>query len=72
MPGIDGAKILAYAAAKGLSRSRVVILSGRDAEYLHQCFPMGSCLAVLNKFETRQKAVLQMIFSALQKKCSGE
>ena len=46
-----------------------VILSGRDADYLHQCFPMGSCLAVLNKYETRQRAVLDMVFGALQRKC---
>lgn len=69
MPGIDGTKVLAYATAKGLSRSRIVILSGRDAEYLHQRFPMGSCLAVLNKFEVRQKAVLEMIFDSLHRQC---
>lgn len=68
MPGIDGSKILAYATAKGLSKSRIVILSGRDANYLHELFPMGSCLAVLNKHETKQKAVLDMIFGALQRK----
>jgi CheY-like chemotaxis protein len=68
MPGLDGAKILAYATAKGLSKNRIIILSGRDADYLHRLFPMGSCLAVLNKYEARQKAVLEMIFGALQKK----
>lgn len=70
MPGIDGAKILAYATAKGLSKSRVIILSGRDAEYLHKLFPMGACLAVLNKFEVRQKAVLDMIFDSLHQQCT--
>jgi DNA-binding response OmpR family regulator len=69
MPGIDGTKLLAYAIAKGLSKNRIIILSGRDSEYLHQRFPMGSCLAVLNKYETRQRAVLDMIFNALQRKC---
>jgi len=53
----------------GLSKNRIIILSGRDADYLHQRFPMGSCLAVLNKFEARQKAVLDMIFNSLQRKC---
>jgi CheY-like chemotaxis protein len=71
MPGIDGAKILAYATSKGLNKSRIIILSGRDADYLHQRFPMGCCLAVLNKFEVKQKAVLDMIFGSLQKKCVG-
>ncbi len=68
MPGLDGAKILAYATSKGLSKNRVVILSGRDADYLHQRFPMGSCLAVLNKYEGKQRDVLDMIFTSLQKK----
>ena len=68
MPDMDGSKLLAYAAEKGLDRRRIIILSGRDAEYLHKCFPMGQCLAVLNKHEARQKAVLDMIFNALQKK----
>lgn len=69
MPGLDGSKILAYATGKGLSKSRIIILSGRDADYLHQRFPMGSCLAVLNKYEVKQKAVLDMVFDSLQKKC---
>ena len=69
MPGMDGTKLLSYATAKGLSKHRIIILSGRDADYLHQCFPMGSCLAVLNKYETRQRAVLDMVFGALQRKC---
>jgi hypothetical protein len=30
---------------------------------------MGSCLAVLNKYEAKQKAVLDMVFDALQQKC---
>lgn len=68
MPGLDGAKVLSYAVSKGLSRNRIVILSGRDAEYLHQRFPMGSCLAVLNKFEGQQRNVLDMIFKSLQEK----
>jgi CheY-like chemotaxis protein len=69
MPGIDGSKILAYATDRGLDRRRVIILSGRDADYLHQRFPMGSCLAVLNKHDARQKAVLDMVFKSLQQKC---
>lgn len=71
MPGIDGSKVLAYATSKGISKNRIVILSGRDAEYLHQRFPMGSCLAVLNKHEAGQKEVLDMIFGSLQRKSAG-
>lgn len=71
MPGLDGAKILAYATSIGLNKNRIVILSGRDADYLHKRFPMGSCLGVLNKFEARQQEVMDMIFSSLQKKGSS-
>ena len=72
MPGLDGAKVLSYATSKGLSKNRIVILSGRDAEYLHQRFPLGSCLAVLNKFEGKQRDVLDMIFNSLQKKSEAQ
>ena len=68
MPGLDGSKILAYAVSRGLNRNRIIILSGHDADYLHDRFPMGSCLAVLNKFEGKQKDVLDMIFKSLQNK----
>lgn len=67
MPGLDGTKVLSYAVSRGVDRNRVIILSGRDAEYLHQRFPPGSCLGVLNKFEARQQEALDMIFAALQK-----
>jgi CheY-like chemotaxis protein len=68
MPGLDGSKILSYAVSKGVSKNRIIILSGHDADYLHNRFPMGSCLAVLNKYECQQENVLDMIFSALQQK----
>jgi CheY-like chemotaxis protein len=68
MPGLDGSKVLSYAVSKGVDKNRVIILSGHDAEYLHERFPMGSCLAVLNKYEGEQRTVLDMIFSALQQK----
>jgi DNA-binding response OmpR family regulator len=68
MPTLDGAKIYKFATDSGIDKNRIVILSGREADYLHKKFPMGTCLAVLNKFEARQKTVLDMIFSSLQKK----
>jgi len=68
MPGLDGSKVLSYAISRGVSKNRIIILSGHDAEYLHNRFPMGSCLAVLNKFEVQQENVLDMIFNALQQK----
>ncbi len=72
MPGIDGAKILSYATSRGVDKNRIIILSGRDADYLHERFPMGSCLAVLNKYEGKQKDVLDMIFRSLQKKIAAK
>lgn len=72
MPTLDGAKIFKYATDSGIDKNRIVILSGRDSDYLHEQFPLGTCLAVLNKYEARQKTVLDMIFSSLQKKSGKE
>jgi CheY-like chemotaxis protein len=71
MPWMDGNKIIAYASDAGLSRNRIILISSHDANYLHEHFPMGTCLAVLNKFEAAQKAVLDMIFNSLQSKIAG-
>lgn len=68
MPMLDGGKVMTYATGVGIDKNRIVILSGRDADYLHKRFPMGTCLAVLNKYEAKQKVVLDMIFNSLQKK----
>lgn len=70
MPTLDGTKIFKFATEAGIDKNRIVILSGRDADYLHENFPLGTCLAVLNKYEAKQKAVLDMIFSSLQRKLS--
>jgi CheY-like chemotaxis protein len=71
MPSMDGLKLLGFAIQSGMDKNRIVILSGRDANILHEICPMGTCLAVLNKFEARQKAVLDMIFNSLHKKAGG-
>jgi len=68
MPALDGSKVLAYALSKGVNKNRIVIVSGHDADYLHERFPMGTCLAVLNKFDGKQKRVLDMIFKSLHQK----
>jgi CheY-like chemotaxis protein len=72
MPIMDGTKILNYAVSAGMDKNRIVILSGRDSDYLHEQFPMGTCLAVLNKYEAKQKAVLDMIFSSMQRKAAAK
>jgi CheY-like chemotaxis protein len=66
MPGMDGKKILNFAVERGVPKGRIIILSGRNADYLHEKFPMGECLAVLNKTEVKQKAAFNMILAALQ------
>lgn len=68
MPALDGMKVYRFALDAGVDKKRIVILSARDPEYLREFFPMGSCLAVLNKFEARQKEVLGMIFKSIQRK----
>ena len=68
MPRLDGTKVYKFAIDAGVDKNRIVILSGREADYLHEKFPMGTCLAVLNKYEARQKSVLDMIFTSLQNK----
>lgn len=71
MPALDGMKLYKFATEAGVQKNRIVILSARDPDYLREFFPMGSCLAVLNKFEARQKEVLGMILKSLQSKlCS--
>jgi DNA-binding response OmpR family regulator len=71
MPAMDGLKLLRFAVSAGMDKNRIVILSGRDADFLHEICPMGSCLAVLNKFEARQKSVLDMVFNSLNRKAAA-
>jgi CheY-like chemotaxis protein len=71
MPAMDGLKLLKFAIEAGMDKNRIVILSGRDADFLHDLCPMGTCLAVLNKFEARQKTVLDMVFSSLNRKAGA-
>ncbi|ADI84065.1 response regulator [Geobacter sulfurreducens] len=70
MPVMDGEKVVRYACQVGMDRNRIIVLSSRDADYLHQHFPLGTCLAVMNKYEAGQKAVLDMVLGSLQRKTS--
>jgi|SRR6266571_77336 len=71
MPQLGGTKLLKYATEAGIDKNKIIILSSHDAEYLHEHFPMGTCLAVMNKYDINQKAVLEMIFKSLQRKAAG-
>lgn len=68
MPHIDGKKFLEFAIARGVDRRRVIVTSGRDADDLHTIFPAGSCLAVMNKTEPKQREAFQMILDSIMKR----
>ncbi len=68
MPHIDGKKFLEFAAEKGVSRHRIIVVSGRDAEELHRIFPPGACLAVMNKTEPKQREAFKMILDSIMKR----
>ena len=68
MPRLDGKKLLSYAISQGLDKRKIVIISSREADYLHEVFPMGACLCVLNKHELRQREALDMILDSVEKK----
>lgn len=68
MPGLDGKKVLQYAVAQGVERKRIVIASARDADHLHEVFPAGECLAVINKREPAQQAAFLMILDSVMRK----
>jgi CheY-like chemotaxis protein len=65
MPVIDGRKFLEFAVARGVDRRRVIIVSARDADNLHEIFPMGACLAVINKEDPPQQEACLMIIESL-------
>jgi CheY-like chemotaxis protein len=68
MPNLDGKKLLQYAVQKGVNRRRIVIASARDADHLHEIFPPGECLAVINKEEPAQQAAFLMILDSVMRK----
>lgn len=71
MPVLDGGKLLCFALQAGVDRNRIILLSSHDATTMHLLYPTGSCLAVLNKFEIRQREVLDMVFTSLSSKAEG-
>jgi len=65
MPMIDGRKFLEYAISRGVDRRRIIVSSGRDVELLHQLFPTGDCLAVINKTDPAQQEAFLMILDSV-------
>jgi CheY-like chemotaxis protein len=68
MPHMDGKKFLQFAIERGVDRRRVIVTSGRDADELHRVFPPGSCLAVMNKTEPKQREAFTMIADSIMKR----
>ena len=68
LPLFGGRKLFEFAKQLGVTNRRIVILSSRPAEELHQLFPDGSCLAVLNKTEPNQQNAFLMILDSIVKR----
>ena len=68
LPLFGGRKMFELAKERGVHPRRMVILSSRDATELHQLFPDGCCLAVINKHEENQQAAFLMIVDSIIKR----
>jgi len=68
MPGIDGKKLLELACQMGVRRHRCIILSSLPAQELHQTFPAGTCLAVINKDDPKQLNAMSLIMDSIMRK----
>lgn len=68
LPLFGGRKLFELAKERGVTNRRIVILSSRPAEELHQLFPEGSCLAVINKTEPNQQNAFLMILDSIVKR----
>ncbi|HEX7615494.1 MAG TPA: hypothetical protein VF554_09470 [Thermoanaerobaculia bacterium] len=68
LPLFGGRKLFELAKERGVANRRIVILSSRPAEELHQLFPDGSCLAVINKTEPNQQNAFLMILDSIVKR----
>jgi len=65
MPEMDGRAFFEAACRSGFDARRVVIHSATSATDLHRRFQLGECLAVINKLDPKQQAVLDMILDNL-------
>ena len=68
MPQIDGLKMLNFAVHNGVDKNRIIISSARDIDQLHEIFPQGRCLAVINKDDPKQNEVFLQILDSVMKK----
>ena len=68
MPGMDGKKFVEYARQKGVSPRRIVITSSHSADELHERFPIGEAIAVINKTDSRQQEAFLMILDSVMRR----
>jgi DNA-binding NarL/FixJ family response regulator len=60
-----GQKLFELSRERGVPLRRIVILSERPAEELHDLFPCDTCLAVVNKVEPQQQSAFLMILDSI-------
>ena len=65
IPLFGGRKVFELAKERGVPMRRIVILSERPAEELHELFPCDTCLAVVNKTEPQQQSAFLMILDSI-------
>ncbi len=65
IPEFGGQKLLELSRERGVPLRRIVILSERPAEELHELFPCDTCLAVVNKVEPQQQSAFLMILDSI-------
>jgi DNA-binding NarL/FixJ family response regulator len=65
LPPVAWRKVLDVARERGVPLRRIVILSERPAEELHDLFPCDTCLAVVNKVEPQQQSAFLMILDSI-------
>lgn len=65
IPLFGGRKLFELSRERGVPLRRIVILSERPAEELHELFPCDTCLAVVNKVEPQQQSAFLMILDSI-------
>lgn len=65
MPSLDGREVAQQLRQKGFETKKIIVLSGAKVEDLHERFPMGDCLAVIQKGDPRQGEILLDIVTDL-------
>jgi DNA-binding NtrC family response regulator len=68
IPLFGGRQLFELAKERGVALRRIVILSERPVDDLHELFPSDTCLAVINKTEPQQQNAFLMILDSIVKR----